>query len=282
MIQTKQLKGLVKRHLKALRRRLVHAMYPFDARRLQLVLADLGVQAGDTLLVHSSFDAFEGFQGKPNDVIHLLQACVGSAGLLMMPTMTFTGSAIEVARSDTLFDVRRTPSRMGMISELFRRSAGVVRSVHPTHPVACWGLEAAAVAQGHHLSETPCGRGTPFETLLKRRGKIVLLGTDISVLTFYHHLEEVFERELPVTPFTDEDFTLRSRTADGDVVETRCRLYAPAVSRRRNLYKLVPYLKKRGAWREGRVGRLKIAVLQADGVEAAMREMNQLGIYCYD
>lgn len=272
----------VKKWLKLFRGALLNKLYPFNATQLQSELAKLGVQAGDTILVHGSFDAFEGFHGKPNEVNQALQGCVGSAGLLMMPTMSFTGSAIEQARSNTLFDVRRTPSRMGLLSELFRRSPGVVRSVHPTHPVACWGADAAAVAQGHHLSQTPCGRGTPFEALLRRRGKIVLLGTGIDVLTFYHHLEEVFEKELPASPFTEEVFTLRSKSADGELVETRCRLYEPAMSRRRNLRKLIPYLKKQGGWREGRVGRLRIAVLQAPGVEAAMREMNQRGVYCYD
>ena len=278
----KTLKIEVKKRLKGLRRAAVNAFFAFDAKRLQAHLGKLGLQAGDTVFVHSSFDAFEGFQGKPNEVIQLLQRCVGPEGLLLMPTMTFTGSAIELARSDPLFDVRRTPSRMGLLSELFRRTPGVVRSVHPTHPIACWGADAALAAHGHHLSETPCGRGTPFEVLLQRRGKILLLGTDISVLTFYHHLEAIFEKDLPASPFTDEAFLLRSKTAEGEIVETRCRLYAPAMSRRRNLHKLVPYLKKLGAWREGRVGRLHIAVLQATGVEAAMREMNQRGIYCYD
>lgn len=275
-------KNEIKRWAKTLHLAALTAFYSFDAGRLRRELTKLGLQQGDTLFVHSSFDAFAGFQGKPNEVNQALQGCVGSAGLLMMPTMSFTGSAIELARSNTLFDVRRTPSRMGLLSEIFRRSPGVVRSVHPTHPVACWGADAAAVAQGHHLSQTPCGRGTPFEALLRRRGKIVLLGTGIDVLTFYHHLEEVFEKELPASPFTEEVFTLRSKTADGELVETRCRLYAPAMSRRRNLRKLMPYLKKQGAWREGRVGRLRIAVLQAAGVEAAMREMNQRGVYCYD
>lgn len=282
MVQLKMLKNEIKKRLKAFRRVLVNTFFPFDALRLQADLVQLGLQLGDTVLVHSSFDAFEGFQGKPNEVIQVLQRCVGPAGLLLMPTMTFTGSAIELARSDPLFDVRRTPSRMGLLSELFRRTPDVVRSVHPTHPIACWGSGAAVAAQGHHLSATPCGRGTPFEVLLQRRGKILLLGTGISVLTFYHHLEELFEQELPASPFTEEVFTLRSKTADGDIVQTHNRLYAPAMSGRRNLGKLVPHLKKQGAWRQGRVGRLKIAVLQAAGVEAAMREMNQRGIYCYD
>lgn len=275
----KHFKREIKRRFLSLRRA---AALAFDADRLKLELDRLGIACGDTLLVHSSFDAFEGFQGKPSDVIRILQASVGSNGMVMMPTMAFTGSAVDEARSNAVFDVRRTPSRMGMITELFRRSEGVVRSVHPTHSIACWGEDADIVARDHHLSGTPCGRGTPFEALLLRDGKIVLLGTPIDVLTFYHHLEEIFEKDLPASPFTDEVFTLRSRTADGDIVMTRSRLYDPAMSRRRNLRKLVPHLKKQAAWREGRVGRLGIVVLQVTGVAHAVREMNRRGIHCYD
>lgn len=234
------------------------------------------------MLVHSSFDAFAGFKAKANDVIQLLQAAVGERGLLMMPTMTFTGSAVEWARSGAVFDVKRTPSRMGLLSELLRRSPGVVRSVHPTHPVACWGADAQAAADGHHLSETPCGRGSPFEALAQRRGKILLLGTDIGVLTFYHYLEDIFERDFPASPFTEEVFSMRSKAANGEMLETHSRLYSPAVSRRRNLHKLVPGLKKRGNWCERRVGGLRILLLEATGVESLVREMIQNGEYCYD
>lgn len=276
------LKSVVKTWVRSLRRGAVNKFFAFDVPEFQTRLAQLGLARGDAVLVHSSFDAFEGFRGKPNDVIQALQSTVGPGGLLLMPTMGFTGSAIDFAHSGQVFDVRRSPSRMGMISELFRRTPGVVRSVHPTHPVACWGEGAAEAAQGHHACTTPCGRGSPFEVLARRRGKILLLGTGISVLTFYHYLEEVFETQLPESPFTDEVFTLVSKTAQSELVETRTRLYAPALSRRRNLHKLLPYLKRRGAVQEGRIGRLRMAVLQTAGVEAAMGDMIKQGVYCYD
>ena len=150
------------------------------------------------------------------------------------------------------------------------------------YPVAMWGYDATAVALGHHLARTPCGVGTPCEALLRRKGKIVLLGTDISVLTFYHLLEETMEAGLPLAPFTVEQFHLQSRTRDGQLLDTHCRLFDPVVSRRRNLYKLVPHLKKAGAWREARVGGVNITVLAAVDVDAAVRNMGEQGIYCYD
>lgn len=282
MISLNNLKISVKKNFKASRRFVSNTFRSFTPDDLQRTLSGLGIIRGDTLLVHSSFDAFEGFQGKPTDVISLLQHVVGDEGVLMMPTMTFSGTAVAYAQTNPLFDVARTPSRMGLLTELFRRAPGVVRSIHPTHPVAIWGRDANAIAAGHHLAGTPCGIGTPFESLLKRHGKIVLLGTDISVLTFFHMLEEVLEHELPVAPFTKEVFHLRSKTREGQILDTNCRLFEPAVSRRRNLHKMVPYLKKSGMWREARVGGLKIIVLAAANVDEVVRSMNKQGINCYD
>lgn len=233
-------------------------------------------------MVHSSFDAFEGFQGKPSDVITVLKACVGLQGLVMMPTMTFSGTAVAYAQTKPLFDVARTPSRMGLLTELFRRMPGVVRSLHPTHSVAIWGDAALSVAQGHYSSATPCGAGTPFEVLRQRQGKIVLLGVDIGSMTFFHFLEEMMASEWPVNPFTETVFHLSSKDRDGHMVNTCCRLFEPAVSRRRNLHKLVPHLKNAGAWQEIKVGSLKIISLTAAEVEAVVRKMSQKGIYCYD
>jgi aminoglycoside N3'-acetyltransferase len=281
-ISINSLKTRAKKHGKAFRRFVSSTFRSFTPADIQRTLAEHGIVCGDTVLVHSSFDAFEGFQGKPTDVISMLQDVVGDQGAVMMPTMTFGGTAVAYARANPLFDVARTPSRMGLLTELFRRSPGVVRSIHPTHPVAIWGKDANAIALGHHLASTPCGVGTPFETLLKRDGKIILLGTDISVLTFFHMLEELLEHELPDSPFTDEVFHLRSKTQDGQILDTNCRLFDPAVSRRRNLYKMVPYLKKSGSWCEAQVGGLKIIVLAAADVDKVVRGMNKQGVYCYD
>lgn len=241
-----------------------------------------GIVQGDTLLVHSSFDAFEGFTGKPTDVIAVLQQSVGEQGVLMMPTMGFSGSAVDHAAANPLFDVKRSPSRMGLLTELFRRSPGVTRSIHPTHPVALWGSDAASVAAGHHLARTPCGQGTPFDTLRLRQGKILLLGASIESLTFYHCLEEFFEGQLPLSPFTKKVFSLRSKAWDGEILETHCRLFEPVVSRHRNLRKLIPPLRRLGAWNETRVGRLRVTVLTAADIERAMHDMIQQHIYCYD
>jgi aminoglycoside N3'-acetyltransferase len=275
-------KGYVKTHLLQAQRLYFDRFHGYSAGDVASALRALGITTGDTLLVHSSYDAFLGYAGKPTDIVAALKAAVGEDGALMMPTLPFTGTAVAYARSNPVFDVKRTPSCTGLLSEVFRRSPNVVRSVHPTHPVAVWGASARELVADHHQAATPCGRATPFTRLLERRGKILLLGTGIDVLTFYHALEEMLEARLPFSPFTSEVFHLQSRDYDGELVVTHTRLFEPAISKRRNLGKLAVQLKEDGKWRERRIARLAITALDAEDVRSTVSAMAERGVYCYD
>jgi len=70
----------IKRSLKRLVRgyhRRFRAFTPVDLNR---ALVELGVVAGDVVMVHSAFDSFLGFQGGPVDVIRTLREVVGARG----------------------------------------------------------------------------------------------------------------------------------------------------------------------------------------------------------
>jgi aminoglycoside 3-N-acetyltransferase len=282
MTATIALKARVKKSLRRARSLYAKTFQSFEPADLERVLRDLGVAAGDTLLLHSSFDAFAGFTGKPTDALAVLQKLISTNGILMVPTLPFTGTAVGYAQGDPVFDPARTPSRMGLLTELFRRMPNVVRSIHPTHAVAAWGKDAAAIVADHYLARTPCGDGTPYARLLERRGKILLLGVAIDSLTFYHTIEELLEPRFPVSPFTQDTYRLKSRARDGTLIETETRLFEPSVSKRRNLFKLVPYLKQRGAWREKHLGRMDIVLLNAQDVLDAARAMADKAEFCYD
>ncbi|HVH68739.1 MAG TPA: AAC(3) family N-acetyltransferase [Gemmatimonadales bacterium] len=256
---------------------------PYASADLLTAVRELGVVPGDTLLVHSSFDKFGKFTGKPSDVLTVLQAAVGPSGTLMLPTLPFTGmSTVEYAREPRVFDVKRTPSQMGLLTELFRRAPGVVRSVHPTHPVAIWGADATELAAGHAAAKTPCGVGSPYAKLLDRDGKIMFLGCNVDVMTFIHTVEEVLEPRMPFSPFTTRTYVLESRDAVGQRWVTETRLSEPRYARRRRLAKLVPVLRRRGAWREGRVGGLRMRLVAARQVLDTCQALADRGIYCYD
>ena len=278
----RRLRQVVKRWVTRGRTWVVRRFFPFTRDDLAAALRRCGLDRGDMVLVHSSWDRFEGFRGSPTDIIGALQSIVGDAGTVLMPTQPFTGTAVGHARANPILDLRRTPSRMGLVSELFRRMPGTVRSVHPTHPVAAAGKDAESVCAHHRHASTPCGEHSPYAELSRRNGKILLLGTGIDVLTFYHYIEELLESELPTSPFTAETFALQTRLPDGTLVATSTRLFEPAVSRRRVLSRLIPVLKQQNAWRTTHVGRLDVVLLDCRDVITAVRNLANKGIYCYE
>jgi aminoglycoside 3-N-acetyltransferase len=282
MNRSTHLKTGIKAMRKRLQARVDHLFYAFGPVDLAMTIQALGIAAGDVVLVHCSFDAFRAFQGGVSDVIETLQKVVGSDGVVLMPTMPFSGTAVEWARAHPTVDLRRTPSRMGLVSEVFRRMPNVVRSIHPTHPVAAWGDRAESLVAGHWRATTPCGDGSPYHRLLDCDGRILLLGADVTSLTFFHTVEALLGDCWPESPFTQETFRLITLARDGTAHVTETRLFEPAVSRRRNLEKLLPELAKRGAWSQSRLGRLTVATVRARDVLDAAASLAARGIYPYD
>jgi aminoglycoside 3-N-acetyltransferase len=255
-----------------------HAFSPSD---LTEAVISLGIETGDIVLAHIAYNQFLGFTGQPSDVLGSLRSAVSQSGTLLMPSMPFTGSALEYVQSGPMFDVRRTPSQMGLVTELFRRSPGTIRSLHPTHPVLANGPRASELIRDHPLAKTPCGRHSPFAKLVEKDAKIALLGTGIGAMTFYHHLEEVLESLLPESPFTKESFDVAFRGYDGEMMHITTRLYDPVLSGRRRLGNIEQELKRRGAWRERIVGCVSVVVLEARVVSEAVRAMAERGTHCY-
>src|SRR5438034_7395814 len=267
----------VKRGLKRLVRAYHQRFFAFTPADLQRALLRLGVLPGDVLMVHSAFDRFLGFHGGPVDVIRALQQVVGPDGTLMMPTIPFQGSAIEYALGEPVFDARQTVSRMGLITEVFRRAPGVVRSVHPTHSVAVWGSKADAIIAGHELADTPCGRLTPYAKLLDYDGKILLAGVPASTMTFCYFIAEELEPRLPVPVLTRERYPMRWKDRDGTVRVSELRLFSPHLNH--DLSPLHRELKRRHQWRERRVGRLRLMVLRAADVYDAAVALADRGLF---
>ena len=253
----------------------------FGPEDLLAMLRRLGVAEGDVVMAHSSFDKFEGFRGSPLDAIRVLKDAVGPEGTLLMVTLPFTGSATEFVLKGEILDVRRTPSRMGLVTEFFRRMSGVERSIHPTHPVAAWGKLAVPMTADHYRAKTPCGAPSPFSKLLDYGGKILLLGTGVRTITYFHYVEEVLEARMPYSPFTKEEFTLSTRTGTGETVTTVTRLYDLDLAARRYLVPVEDELRRRGQWRTARVKGLTATLVGASDFLNAMNDLAARGVYCY-
>ena len=174
----RELNRLVNRYLRPIRRRdLVEAF-----RRV-------GVLPGTTVCVHSSLSRFGYIDGGPDTVIDALVHVLGAQGTVLMPSFPSGASMYEFLQDDGVFDVRHSPSRVGLITEAFRRRPDVRRSLHPTNPLAAWGRHAEAYLEGHEDSPTPFGPDTPYGRLAQAPSAYILM-LETHIHSFLHHLQE--------------------------------------------------------------------------------------------
>jgi len=143
--------------------------------------------AGDTIFVHSAYTTLSrapgGVEGGPQTVIEAILSVIGPGGTLIMPTFNY-----DFLRG-TPWDMRTSPSQMGVLTEVVRKDPRAKRMFHPVYSMAAIGAHADEVAAQR---ATDCfGETTIFSKFREWDAKILILGLAYSKsITFLHHCEQ--------------------------------------------------------------------------------------------
>jgi aminoglycoside 3-N-acetyltransferase len=245
-------------------------------------LRGLGIQTGDTVCLHSSFQAQSGFRGTPSELVEVFLQAIGPAGNLLMVSLPYLSTTRDYLARNVLFDVRRTPSMMGLVSEVFRRRPGVLRSLHPTHPVLAAGPKSGWIVEGHEGSLLPCGPDTPFGKFAALGGKAVFLDARFSEsFTFFHYLEDMvnFSQDFPL--YADEPVEIPVVDHLGVRRSVRTYVFSQQAIQRRWPELLEVELRRRGAIRETRIGCTRLQVVSAQDAIRCVEDMAMKGRYFY-
>ena len=271
----------VKSAIRRLRHRAVKLAFSYAPPELETALRRLGIADGDAIMMHSSFRNLNGFTGEPQNVIDCILDIVGPQGHLFMMSMPYGGSAREYLDQGKPFDVRRTPSHMGLLSESFRRRKGVVRSANPLHPVLAWGPRAEWLVAGHEDLAYSCGRNSPFEKMLELDTKALLFDVDLSVLTFAHYLEDAFQDSAPVKVYADDPVHTIIVDRSGERRQVQVFPYSPEAGRQRNFSVLYDEMLRRGLVRSDRVGNTWLQLVGLRAVMACGTDLLKRRIHIY-
>ncbi|MDP8208364.1 MAG: AAC(3) family N-acetyltransferase [Candidatus Electryonea clarkiae] len=211
MSLTQSIHKLTGNRFRGLKKKIRHAFAPvtrtvFGTFGIDELEAEITKHIGgdyEILFVHSSVDRlYPLFIGDAFQLLQMFEKMQGSSQTLVMPAFFFGdsgGDMIAWYRDKPVFKSKRTPSQMGILTELFRRSPDVKRSLHPTHSICARGALAKELTANHHLAETTFGIGTPYDIM--NRHKTVILGMGIPpdlALTQMHHVEDILGDEFPV------------------------------------------------------------------------------------
>jgi aminoglycoside 3-N-acetyltransferase len=174
-----------------------------DLAELRAALLGLGLERGRDLLVHSSWISLRKLSGRLAEVIALLRELIGPDATLLMPTHPRLGERDGLP----VYDVARSPSTVGLLSERLRREPGALRSPFPLAPVCALGPDASLYT-GDFREESgrrPYGHGSPYQRLGARRGQVVFLGIDfIRCNTLEHCAFDLLRDENPVADYYAE------------------------------------------------------------------------------
>jgi len=196
---------------------------------IEAALRATGIGEGDAVFVQAGMSSFGSIEGGPDAVIEAFRAVVGPEGLIAMPAFPLDRPALDYVREGPQFDLNNTPSKMGAVSERFRTSPGVLRSLHPTHSVAAQGRGAAALVAGHEVAETPFGNDTPFTRLVERGAQQIYFGTGVGPMTMYHAYECLRDPPYPIEVFWPQPLQVRCVDGEGNEVTVRTLVHDPRV-----------------------------------------------------
>lgn len=176
-------------------------------------LRDLGVRAGDTILLHASLSSLGWVCGGAVAVVRALLRVLGSAGTLVVPAQTpenrdpsrWTDPPVPerwwpaIRANLPAFDPLVTPCRgMGLIAETVRTWPGSVRSPHPQTSFAAVGPRAAELMAVHDL-DCELGERSPLGALERIAARALLLGVGYDRCTAFHlaeyRLPEIIPRD---------------------------------------------------------------------------------------
>ena len=157
----------------------------------------------EILMVHSSVNHMAPmYADGPIELLKMLMDYCGPERTLVMPAFYFgdrkLGGTRETFRRSPRFDLRRAPSQMGLLTEIFRRTRGVRHSRNPVYRLSALGPLADDLVCGHEYSNSPAGKGTPFDFMANRDTLIIGIGKPYQVLTQVHHAEAIMGEEFPV------------------------------------------------------------------------------------
>lgn len=166
-------------------------------------LIELGLRAGDTVVVHSSLRSFGEVEGGADAVVDALLEVLGTDGTLVVPTFNFEPG---------VFDRATTPSIVGKITEAVRARPDAIRSNNPTHSVAAIGRLAEDITEGHDRVD-PFARGSALHKAARVGANILQLGVTQTTNSTIHVAEE-----LAKVPYLDRQRYVGIRLPNGKVI----------------------------------------------------------------
>lgn len=178
----------------------MEGLIPLDEKNFyEILINNLGIEKGDTLFIHSSTAKLK-LSFPIYNIIPMILEIVGEKGTILFPAYPKLNS-YEFLKSGLLFDIKKSVSYTGILTEFARRHSKAIRSIHPTKSVVAIGGNAEYLTANHQLSPYPYDINSPYFRITEFNGKVIGLGVKTTYLSCVHCVEDFFKNKFPVSPY---------------------------------------------------------------------------------
>ncbi|MBK9283704.1 MAG: AAC(3) family N-acetyltransferase [Sphingobacteriaceae bacterium] len=277
----KQAKKIVRNQRSLKRQKLVQSGDILNLMAIEKSLLAFGLQKGDVVMVHSSLSQLGYVEGGAQTLIQAFLNVIGEKGTLVMPSFPGLGFNADYLKTNPIFDLQKTPSSVGIISETFRKMPDVVRSLHPTEPVCASGPLAKEITNEHFGHISPYLINSPFGKLVKFKAKIIMLGVNLDTLSSLHLLEDaVDDFKYPI--YLKEIFTCKLIDGQGNLCEMKTKVHNPEWSKKRKCNELEQMFIRDGCLVKYKLGHAEVLLLDAEKMfDSMLTNYKNKGITMY-
>jgi len=135
------------------------------------------------VFLHSSVFQLGQIENGLDGILQVLWDWLGAEGTLLMPAFSYHNN------KEIPWKAKTTSAKTGVLTEYFRKSSGVLRSLHPIHSIAAAGKYAEYFVSGVEASSF--GKNSCFAKLINADALNIGLGIGfIGGATFLHFAEE--------------------------------------------------------------------------------------------
>jgi aminoglycoside N3'-acetyltransferase len=196
------------------------------------LLEQLQVPRQRVLYVQASADWIQRAGLGAAEMLAALLEWTGSQGTLVMPSYPFHSTHQQYLEGHPSYDVRRTPAGIGLLPEMFRRTAGAVRSLDPDFCVSALGADAEAIAGTEPSAPDPFGSASSYQRMLNRHATLVGLGVSLNTNSFVHLIDSRAEAGYPAPVYEDRLVPAQIVEANGRSREVLRRVLRPQFQQR--------------------------------------------------
>lgn len=241
-------------------------------------LPETGLKKGDKVIIHSSMSSVGVLEEGPKTIVEALMEYIGPEGLIVMPSFPHTDMH-KYLTGNIIFDVRKSPSKNGAITEYFRKHEDTYRSLHPTHPIVAWGKGAEEIVKGHEHAIQPFDAKSPYKKLLDMNIKVMMLGVDLEHMTMMRLLDDLYEEYEVDYYMPGKFFEVDVIDHDGSTKRVKTRCHDPEYGAERYNMKIYPYLKDKII--HGKLYNADTMLMESRDIFKVQVESAEKGIYFF-